>query len=211
MPSEIYITASSVISKGRIIKNGVSLFENNDINAPEFLMAAYQHAGIKYPKFYKMDNLSKLGWLAAEALLKDSLEEGKYQPEDVAIVLMNASSSLDADLRYFESTKEFASPALFVYTLPNIVMGEICIKHKFRGENAFFIFEAFNADFIHKYVSNGINNNILQACICGWVEFFGNGYKAVLFLVEKNRGGDELADTSRMVFTQENLNNIYQF
>lgn len=211
MPGEIYITASTVISKGRIIKNGVSIFESKDTNAPGFLLAAYQQLGIKYSKFYKMDNLSKLGWLAAEMLLKDSLDEGKYQPEDVGIIFMNASSSLDADLKYFESTKEFASPALFVYTLPNIVIGEICIKHKFRGENAFFIFEAFDADFMQKYVSNGINNNILQACICGWVEFIGEEYKAVLFLVEKNGGGDELADTVRVAFTKENLNKIYQF
>jgi len=211
LPGEIYITASTVISKGRIIKNGVSIFESKDTNAPGFLLAAYQQLGIKYSKFYKMDNLSKLGWLAAEMLLKDSLDEGKYQPEDVGIIFMNASSSLDADLKYFESTKEFASPALFVYTLPNIVIGEICIKHKFRGENAFFIFEAFDADFMQKYVSNGINNNILQACICGWVEFIGEEYKAVLFLVEKNGGGDELADTVRVAFTKENLNKIYQF
>ncbi len=211
MPGEIYITASTVISKGRIIKNGVSIFESKDTNAPGFLLAAYQQLGIKYSKFYKMDNLSKLGWLAAEMLLKDSLDEGKYQPEDVGIIFMNASSSLDADLKYFKSTKEFASPALFVYTLPNIVIGEICIKHKFRGENAFFIFEAFDADFMQKYVSNGINNNILQACICGWVEFIGEEYKAVLFLVEKNGGGDELADTVRVAFTKENLNKIYQF
>ncbi len=211
MPGEIYITASSVISEGRIIKNGVSIFENKDINAPEFLLAAYQQLGIKYSKFYKMDNLSKLGWVAAEVLLKDSLEEVKYQSSEVGIVFQNASSSLDADLKYFESTKEFASPALFVYTLPNIVMGEICIKHKFRGENAFFIFEAFDADFMQKYVSNLINNNILQACICGWVEFIGEEYKAALFLVEKNGGGDELADTARVAFTNENLNKIYQF
>ena len=211
MPGEIYITASSIVCEGRIVKNGVVIFENKDIDASGFLTAAYQQLGIKYSKFYKMDHLSKLGWLAAEVLLKDSLKEGKYQSSEVGIVLQNASSSLDADLKYFESTKEFASPALFVYTLPNIVMGEICIKHKFKGENAFFIFETFNTDFVQKYVSNGINNNILQACICGWVEFICDEYKAVLFLVEKNGGVDKLADTSRMVFTQENLNKIYQF
>ncbi|MBC7887766.1 MAG: hypothetical protein H7Z13_07735 [Ferruginibacter sp.] len=213
MPGEIYITASSGISQHRVFKNQLPAYDNPDADMPGFLMAAYHHFGIKYPKFYKMDHLCKLGWLASEVLLKDSFDELRYQPEEMGIILANASSSLDADLKYFESTKEFASPALFVYTLPNIVIGEICIKHKFKGENAFFIFEAFDADFMEKYVRNLINSNILQACICGWVELIGEEYRAVLFLVEKARGpGDhepEFTQQGIMLFTQENLNKIY--
>lgn len=214
MSAPIYITASVVISQGEIYKNGIPVFVNKDAVAVDFLLAAYQQLALKYPKFYKMDNLSKLGWLAADILLKSSFEEVKYKPEDVGIVFMNASSSLDADLKYFESTKAFASPALFVYTLPNIVMGEICIKHKLKGENAFFIFEAFDADFMEKYVDGLINNNTLQACICGWVEWIGEEYKAVLFLVEKDISYEEhlldFDNPGEMMFTKENLNKIYQ-
>jgi len=193
-----------VICNQQVFKNSTLVFEDAAVDAPGFLMSAYQHLGIKYPKFYKMDNLCKLGWLAAELLLGEANLTDKYQPEEVGIVLTNANSSLDADLKYYESVKEFASPALFVYTLPNIVIGEISIRHKFKGENAFFIFEQFDAGFIQQYVSNLFNNNILQACICGWVEWIGNNYKAVLFLVEKEQSGstDEL-------FTTENLNKIY--
>ncbi|MEO6730749.1 MAG: hypothetical protein ABIN01_05995 [Ferruginibacter sp.] len=213
MPAPIYITGTSMISQHKVFKNQIAVFEDMNTDAPGFLIAAYHHFAIKYSKFYKMDNLSKLGWLAAEVLLKDSFENDKYTPEEVGLLLTNASSSLDADLKYFESTKEFASPALFVYTLPNIVIGEICIKHKFKGENAFFIFEALDADFIEKYVSNLLNNNILQACICGWVEFIGEQYKAVLFLIEKNSTlpKDSNFDTNAdsIVFSKENLNKIY--
>jgi len=97
--------------------------------------------------------------------------------------------------------KSIPSPALFVYTLPNIVIGEICIRHNFKGENAFFIFDRFDAGFMQQYVSNMINNDILQSCICGWVDVLGDDYKAVLFLVEKN--GD-------ISFTLENINKIYE-
>jgi hypothetical protein len=214
LPGAIYITADVVISHHRIFKNSLSVFENKDTGLPGFLMAAYRHFGINYPKFYKMDNLSKLGWLASEVLLKDSFEAGKYKPEDVGILFSNASSSLDADLKYFESTRDIASPALFVYTLPNIVIGEICIRHKFKGESAFFIFDAFDADFMEKYVRNLINNNILQACICGWLELIGEEYKAVLFLIEKDdNSGDHSLKTAYpagMAFIPENLNKIYQ-
>ena len=160
------------------------------------MLSAYQLIGAKYPKFYKMDNLAKLGWLAAEVLMKD-FDAIKYQPTDIGVVLSNASSSLDADKRYYESVQDIASPALFVYTLPNIVIGEICIRHHFKGENAFFIFEQFNADFIVGYVSNLLDTQQLQACICGWVELLGDEYKAILFLVEKEeKEGSMLFDAT---------------
>ena len=205
MPAEIYISASCTISDHVVYKNEAPVFEHAAANPSEFLLLVYRYLAVTYPKFYKMDNLSKLGWLAAEILLKDSFESSKYRPEEVAVVLANASSSLDTDIKYFETTKEMASPAVFVYTLPNIVMGEICIRHNFKGENAFFIAEQFDAGFIEQYVRLLFNNNILQAGICGWVELLGDQYKTVLFLAEKEeRNGSVL-------FTKENINKIYQF
>ncbi len=208
MPGQIYITASCAISQHQFFKNGQVLFDNHEPGLPEFLTAAYKHFELKYPKFYKMDHLSKLGWLATEILLKDNFTTENYQAGDVGIVLSNASSSLDADIRYFDSVKEIASPALFVYTLPNIVIGEISIKHKFKGENAFFIFEKFDTEFIQQYVSNLFSNQILQACICGWVEVTGDEYLAVLYLIEKEKNMVE--NNAAMLFTTENLNKIYQ-
>lgn len=149
-----------------------------------------------------MDNLSKLGWLASEILLKDSFQSENYNPEDIGIVLANSNSSLDTDLKYFESTKDFASPSLFVYTLPNIVMGEICIRNKFKGENAFFVQEKFDANFVEQYVNNLVNNNILQACICGWIDVVKEDYQAMLFLVEKKSSSDSV------LFKTENIEKI---
>lgn len=201
MIKENYITSSCVISQNVLYKNGTALFEDNKSELPGFLMSCYQHFGLKYPKFYKMDNLAKLGWLAAELLVKDNLQAAKYEPSQIGVVLANENSSLDNDIKYYQTAKDIASPALFVYTLPNIVIGEICIRHNFKGENAFFIFDDFDAVFIQEYVSNLINSDILQACICGWVETLGESYKAALFLVEKT--GDK-------PFTIENINKIYQ-
>lgn len=202
MIRENYITASCSISGHVIHKNGEVVFENKNADLNDFLVAAYHHFEIKYPKFYKMDNLSRLGWLATEILLKDDFNTSAYQPESVGIVLANASSSLDTDIRYYETAKDIASPALFVYTLPNIVIGEISIRHHFKGENAFFISSEFDAAFLQHYVSNLLNNNILQCCICGWVELLGDQYKTVLFLIEQGKQGK--------LFTTENLNKIYE-
>ena len=204
LATDIFITATCIIGNHTVYKNEKPVFHTSDVVVQDFLLSAYRHFEIKYPKFYKMDNLSKLGWLAAEILLKDGFSAGKYKAEEVGVVLANASASLDTDIKYYETAKDIASPALFVYTLPNIVIGEICIRHGFKGENAFFIFNEFDAGFIEEYVSNLVNNNILQYCICGWVELLDNEYKTVLFLVEKEKCGQEI------LFTKENLNKIYQ-
>ena len=180
------------------------VFESKTLELPDFLTAAYRHFELQYPKFYKMDHLSKLGWLANEVLLHENFDNGKYKPEDIGIILSNANASLDTDIKYFETTKTMASPAQFVYTLPNIVVGEISIRHHFKGENAFFISSVFDTGFIEQYVSNLLNNNILQCCICGWVDVLDNKYNATLFLLEKDKSNNSVN------FTKENLNKIYQ-
>ena len=204
MPINNYITASCTISKNVVYKNEEKVFENEGAAPVDFLLSLYQHLETKYPKFYKMDSLSKLGWLGAEIILANEFAEGRYAPGEIGVVLSNASASLNTDIKYYETAKDIASPALFVYTLPNIVIGEICIRHHFKGEGAFFIMEKFDAEFIQQYVANLINNNILQACICGWVELLGDQYKAVLFLVEKE------PSKSPLLFTNETINKIYQ-
>jgi hypothetical protein len=204
LKTENHIRAACVISNHIIYKNGLPVFKDDKADLPDFLMAAYRHFDLQYPKFFKMDNLSKLGWLANEILLQGSFDREKFKAEDVGIVLSNANSSLDTDKRYYETTKTMASPALFVYTLPNIVIGEMSIRYNFKGENAFFIFEEFDAAFIEQYVSNLINNNILQCCICGWVDVLNASYNATLFLIEKDKSANSVN------FTKENLNKIYQ-
>lgn len=197
-----YITSNCTIIKNVIYKNEVPVFEQQGALLPDVLLTAYQQMELNYPKFYKMDNLSKLGWLAAEVLLKDSAIKN-YAPEEVGLVLSNANASLDSDKRYMASVSEFASPALFVYTLPNIMIGEICIRNNFKGEDAFFIFEKFNAAFLASYVDGLLNNGTLKACICGWVDVIGAEYKAVLFLVEKEKRANA------MPFTAKNLDSIF--
>src|ERR1700761_3933670 len=192
-----YITGTCVINEQAVYRNGEKIAAISD------LPALYQHFNWQYPKFYKMDNLSRLGWAAAELLL-EGWDTEAYQPEEVAIVLSNANSSLDTDYRYTATTKDIPSPSVFVYTLPNIVTGEICIRHGFKGENAFFVSDNFNASFIGNYVSNLLDNGNLQACICGWVDFIGNDYKAALFLVEKTSSANALP------FTAENMDKLFE-
>jgi hypothetical protein len=203
LPEENYIISNCKIDRGVVFKDGKQIFENKEPDVAGFLLSIYQHLQLNYPKFYKMDNLSKLGWLASEVLLKNSYQKDAYQPEEIGLVLANRNSSMDNDIKYFESAKEIASPSLFVYTLPNIVIGEICIRNNFKGEHAFFIQDNFDTDFIEQQVNYLLNNNILQACICGWVDVLEQDYKAVLFWVEKRRKAESF------VFSAENMNKVF--
>ena len=197
-----YITASCIISDHIVHTNGKAAFQASAAKGQDFLLSVYQHTGVQYPKFYKMDTLSKLGWLACELLLRQGFRSADYRPEEVAVVLSNANASLDTDYKYYATVKDIPSPAVFVYTLPNIMIGEICIRHHFKGENAFFIFESFNAAFLAQYVHGLMASGSARACICGWVDVLGEEYKAALFLVEEAGGATPLS--------AENINQLFQ-
>ena len=198
-----YITASCLISRNKIYRNNKPIFEHPG-TAEKFLDETYKHLGLSYPKFHKMDQLCKLGFLAAEVLLKDSGHQEKYKETETGLVLSNARSSLDVDLKYAKTIQTGASPALFVYTLPNIVIGEISIRHHFKGENAFFVFKHFNGNFITEYVNGLFENKLIKNCICGWVDYLKEDYRAILYLIETD------SPENKMTFTAEHLNQLNQ-
>jgi|WetSurSiteA1Bulk_404760.scaffolds.fasta_scaffold00095_10 hypothetical protein len=178
-----------ILRSGKVVRGGREIFSGADIPVGEFLTAVYKQFSINYPKFYKMDNLCKLGFMAAELLLRDKKTEESFSPDAIGIVLSNRASSLDTDRNHQRSilnrSEYFPSPSVFVYTLANIVIGEICIRFKFFGENAFFIEEKFDADRLYAYVKQLLDDNIVQCCVTGWVEVDGDTYDGVLYLVEK--------------------------
>lgn len=180
------------IRSNKVIVDDKVLFETSSENFGDFAASVYRHFSISYPKFHKMDNLGKLGFLSAELLLKERNINERYSGDKTGIILMNSASSLDTDRRHQETIKNrgeyFPSPAVFVYTLPNVVIGEICIRHKFFGEGNFFVMEKFNPSFTAEYISKLFDNNLVECCITGWVETDGNNFESVLFLVEKNKG-----------------------
>ncbi len=160
------------------------MFSDIDSSLDSFLLNAYAFLKPDYPKFYKMDNLSKLGFLAAEILVREGNLK-RYASHEVGVVLSNGTASLDTDLRFQQSTKSVASPSLFVYTLPNIVVGEICIRHKITGENTFFVTPEFDPELLTLYTSSIFNQGHTQACIAGWVDVLDEQHDAFLYVTEK--------------------------
>jgi len=204
LTEEKYIISNCIIINDLAFKNNEVVFSAENKGLRTFLSSLYHHLKIDYPKFYKMDTLCKLGWLASEILIKNESLIKEFEPEEIGTVLTNANASLDTDLKYFETTKAIASPALFVYTLSNIVAGEICIRNNFKGENAFFVFEEFNAAFIKAYVDDLFTGKSIKLCICGWVDVLEENYKAVLYLVSTKK------QEGVLLFTEENMNKIFR-
>ena len=208
------ITSYSHIQDNKVIVNGrIIFYRENIIKFADFVKTVFKQEQIVYPKFYKMDAIAKLGFLATELVLKEKTIEG-YRPEKVGVVLSNSSASLDTDIAHNETIKNrssyFPSPSVFVYTLPNIVIGEVCIRNNIKGENAFLISEAFNSKLLYDYVNELFNNDFVDVCLCGWVEVMGDNFNALVALIENFtmglNGGNSLFDP--MPFNVKNLNLI---
>lgn len=169
--------------------NGIHRFAA-EVEEPfkDFIKTCYKHFQCDYSKFYKMDKLSKLGFVASEILLADT-DIKSYKDSDVGIILANASSSLNNDRDYQQTIETLPSPAVFVYTLPNIVIGEICIRNNFKGETNFFVQETFDTSFMVDYVASLASLSSDPAYIVGWVEIdMNDNYDALLLLVENSNG-----------------------
>jgi hypothetical protein len=183
-----YIQSFCTIQNNQISLNGEIVFSMEPTVFSDFSKKAYHHFEIAYPKFFKMDNLSKLAFLGAELLLKTENNDSKEN--NTALVFANKSGSLDTDVKYQNSIADpesyYPSPAVFVYTLPNICLGEISIRHQLKSENSFFIFVEYNPVFMEKYSNILLDTQKADKVLCGWVEYYNEDYKAFLYLVDKN-------------------------
>lgn len=191
------ITSYAHIKHNQVFVNGKPVFRSAPTaTLSEFLSEVYKNLGLSYPKFHKMDLQCKLGFLCTELAMKESSFMTENDLSKTAIVLENAASSLETDRQHQHSIDDksnyFPSPAVFVYTLPNIVIGELAIKYKVTGENAFFVSEKFDTELLVNY-TEALFKSGTQSAICGWVEVDGNSYEGFIFLAEKQKDTNKSA------------------
>ncbi|MGV8813713.1 MAG: 3-oxoacyl-ACP synthase [Gelidibacter sp.] len=184
-----HISSYCHIKDSRVSLNGNTLFISAIAEFSAFIKSASQHLETKYSKFYKMDNLSKMAFLASDVVLNHAKLPSDKE-NNIAILLSNRASSLDTDRKYQDSISEadnfFPSPSVFVYTLPNICIGEISIKHQLHSENCFFIFDTFDANHLWLHAESLLKSKKAKKVLCGWVDFDENNYEAFIYLVEEN-------------------------
>lgn len=174
-----------------------------DAGADHLLAEVYKRHIGSYPKFYKMDRLSQLGFVASELLLSaegqnngitelrnNEITARRNYGETRAVVLFNHTSSLWADREYARSIAVgedyFPSPSLFVYTLPNIVCGEIAVRNGYHAETSFYILPRKDEDMMHQVLTSTFQDHSLQSIVAGWIDYEdGSRFEADFKLIER--------------------------
>lgn len=169
----------------------------------------YKRFSLEYPKYFKMDQVSRYGILAAECMFKGYDWQQKYSGTEVGIVLADAFGSLDTDMEFQKTIQSgdnfFPSPAIFVYTLSNIVMGEICIRYKIKGENMFFMSERLDAFLLSDYVTGLFDHKNIKAALTGWVDYI-NGQPEILLIFVENQPVNQ---QTNMQFNKKTIELLY--
>lgn len=198
-----FITTYCRIDKQFVSVNGTTLLQNDHSNS--WLKSIYGFLQLDYPKFFKMDILCKLAITGVEILKSYNPNLENYPDDRIALVFANKNSSADTDLKFRKSYLESGSPspALFVYTLPNILIGEVAIKNKWYGENLLTVSSMFNPVFFENYCNMMIPEKA-DACICGWINALEDQIEAFLFVAETQPG-----KTFNLPLTTDNLLNLH--
>jgi hypothetical protein len=171
------------INGGNLVRNGQALAATGSNNPVDMYHALHGN----YPKFFKMDRLCKWAWLAAEVLLKDESGAWLYDGLDkrnIAVVLATKDGCLEVDHRYQETMESIPSPALFVYTLPNIMLGEICIRHGFTGEQLCEVQEAFDLTALLPWVHDLAEHRGVTHCLFGWADAVGDNHEVTMYWMD---------------------------
>jgi len=194
-----YISKYICIQQGKMWLNGSLYAESHYTEFGDLMKDFYKKFQINYPKFYKMDDLCKLAFIGSELLLKDE------NSKQIALLFSNSEASLDTDIKHQQSIQNvdayYPSPAIFVYTLPNIAIGEVSIRHQLQTESCFFVADKLPVTHWIPYTNYLLQNHKAEKVVCAWVHKLGNNYEAFLYLVEKKGEIEQ---------TEQNINELFK-
>ena len=165
-PRELEVVDRVVITPQGVNGNANSKFK---IQNSKFSIqnSQFKILNCHYPRFHKMDRLCRLGFVASELLKKDSSRLG--------IILFNRSSSIVSDRAFLKTITHadgfFPSPSAFVYTLPNIVTGEIALRNGIHGETSFYILNERDDGLMDTIIRSASLDADMDGVITGWLDY----------------------------------------
>lgn len=165
----------------------------------QMLKDLYRERVGHYSKFYKMDLLCQLGFLASELLLQaeggriladDGCVAAEQMRTDRAVILFSKSGSAVNDQDYYATISReddyFPSPSCFIYTLPNIVTGEICIRNRYMGESNMILLPAEDNGMMQQAIEASFLDPETGSVLTGWIDCHDDQhFMASLRIVEK--------------------------
>lgn len=160
----VHLTDSSLSIDGR----NISLAHSGKA----LLTEIYKTMLDDYPRFYKMDVFNRMVYTATALLIN---AEGPGENDgNRAIVFFNRTSSVVSDRKHIATYTKgdgfFPSPGIAVYTLPNIVSGEVAIKYGYKGETSFYILATRNDSLMNMITDVTFAMSDIRSMITGWVD-----------------------------------------
>ncbi|MBQ0016644.1 MAG: hypothetical protein KBT04_06635 [Bacteroidales bacterium] len=152
----------------------------------DLLLELFQvHIG-DYPKFFKMDALCRAGFVASELLIMNNLDTKSMEGESCGVILFNTVGSLATDKKYQTTIDNYPSPSVFVYTLPNVLTGEIAIRNHYHGPTDFIVLDYAEASAVVDILTYAFEDRKLNSLLTGWVECLDeNTFDIRMMIVEK--------------------------
>ena len=166
------------IAHNEVMVDGIRL-ETTETGAA-LLTELYKNEVGDYPKFFKMDPLARLAFIATELLLKAEGCERFVDCDNRAVVLFNRTSSIAADRDYVASIDGdegfYPSPSVFVYTLPNLSVGEVAMRNLYHGETSFYILPERDEKMISKVQEASMLDPATKSMITGWIDYLDDDH-----------------------------------
>ncbi len=126
-------------------------------------------------RFFKMDLFSRLAYVGAGLLAKDMLSD--CEPDDIALYFFTLNGSVLADRKHLSTFSDpgafYPSPAVFINTLPNVVLGEIAVRHTVKGETTLVMLPRRDDGRMEEIVRVTAAATRPAALLYGWVDCEG--------------------------------------
>lgn len=159
---------------------------------------------VELPRFVRMDRNSKLVSIAAAPFFVPGAALSKYPKDSIGMVIMGTHGSMDTDQRYVEQlqAENHASPGLFVYTLPNIAMGELSIQHGLHGSGLCLLSDSPDIVQMRDACEILLEDHGMEVLICGWANIFAGSAVATFMVVTTGKEGNWDNDELERIFNE---------
>ena len=123
-------------------------------------------------RFFKMDLFSRLAYVAVGLLAKDA--PGEYVPEETGLLIFTLNGSVLADRKHLSTFSKpdeyYPSPAIFINTLPNVVLGEMAVTHRIKGETTLVMLPGRDEETMDSILDATLAATRPSVLITGWVD-----------------------------------------
>ncbi|MCS6981322.1 MAG: hypothetical protein N2110_05620 [Flavobacteriales bacterium] len=190
----LYIHHWSLLRNGQLWSDGRLLAAvPADLSASmEGLHDIYRKAAFNYPKFFKADGFCKAGLLTVLPWWKTL----RAHPRAIqgCMLLFTDSGCHLADEEHIKGMQNGSpSPAVFVYTLPNILLGEWSILLGWKGFGSCFLMPSCDVHQIQKIIELHRTDQKETPLLWGWCSAFPDRIAAAAFFCDQEATAQPLS------------------